>query len=197
MWRGGPFPLGVGRSGGGPLGIMYIFVGRQPRNNQGTTKEQPRNTQETMGRTKQLARQFTGNATEVIHTKGMIHKRAGKRLGTGGKCPRVVTAGVPKPKRRFRPGTVALRDIKKQQKSTNLLIPRASFLHLVKEILQGAGDYRMQSSAVAALQEAGEAYLVGLFQDAYLCSIHAKRVTLMKKDLNLARRIRGETREHL
>ena len=155
-----------------------------------------------MGRTKHPARRFAGNAgnaTEVIHTKGMIHKRAGerqragKRLGTGGKCPRVVTAGVPR-RRRFRPGTVALREIRKQQKSTALLIPKAPFLSLVKEILQqGGGDYRMQSAAVAALQEAGEAYIVGLFEDAYLCSIHAKRVTLMKTDIKLARRIRGET----
>ena len=53
-------------------------------------------------------------------------------------------------------------------------------------------DLRFQSSAVMALQEASEAYLVGLFEDTNLCAIHAKRVTIMPKDIQLARRIRGE-----
>jgi histone H3/H4 len=51
---------------------------------------------------------------------------------------------------------------------------------------------RFQSSAVLALQEAAEAYLVGLFEDTNLAAIHAKRVTIMPKDIQLARRIRGE-----
>ncbi|KAH0928806.1 hypothetical protein HID58_014533, partial [Brassica napus] len=93
----------------------------------------------------------------------------------------------------FRPGTVALREIRKYQKSTELLIRKLPFQRLVREIAQDfKTDLRFQSSAVAALQEAAEAYLVGLFEDTNLCAIHAKRVTIMPKDIQLARRIRGE-----
>ncbi|KAL0784202.1 hypothetical protein Bca101_000447 [Brassica carinata] len=94
---------------------------------------------------------------------------------------------------RFRPGTVALREIRKYQKSTELLIRKLPFQRLVREIAQDfKTDLRFQSSAVAALQEAAEAYLVGLFEDTNLCAIHAKRVTIMPKDIQLARRIRGQ-----
>ncbi|EMS67093.1 Histone H3.2 [Triticum urartu] len=92
-----------------------------------------------------------------------------------------------------RPGTVALREIRKYQKSTELLIRKLPFQRLVREIAQDfKTDLRFQSSAVSALQEAAEAYLVGLFEDTNLCAIHAKRVTIMPKDIQLARRIRGE-----
>ena len=100
--------------------------------------------------------------------------------------------GIKKP-HRYRPGTVALREIRKFQKSTDLLIRKLPFQKVVREI---AGDFksdlRFQSQAVLALQEATEAYLVGLFEDTNLCAIHAKRVTIMPKDMQLARRIRGE-----
>lgn len=90
-------------------------------------------------------------------------------------------------------GTVALREIRKFQKSTDLLIRKLPFQRLVREIAQDyKSDLRFQSSAVLALQEAAEAYLVGLFEDTNLCAIHAKRVTIMPKDIQLARRIRGE-----
>jgi histone H3/H4 len=91
------------------------------------------------------------------------------------------------------PGTVALREIRRYQKSTELLIRKLPFQRLVREIAQDfKTDLRFQSSAVLALQEASEAYLVGLFEDTNLCAIHAKRVTIMPKDIQLARRIRGE-----
>ncbi|MEJ1284587.1 hypothetical protein NN561_015573 [Cricetulus griseus] len=94
---------------------------------------------------------------------------------------------------RDRPGTVALREIRRYQKSTELLIRKLPFQRLVREIAQDfKTDLRFQSSAVMALQEASEAYLVGLFEDTNLCAIHAKRVTIMPKDIQLARRIRGE-----
>eukprot|EP00501_MAST-03F_sp_TOSAG23-6_P002280 GSMAST32.ASY1.ANO1.2381.1 assembled CDS len=93
------------------------------------------------------------------------------------------TGGVKKP-HRYRPGTVALREIRRYQKSTDLLIRKLPFQRLT--------DLRFQGSAVLALQEASEAYLVGLFEDTNLCAIHAKRVTIMPKDIQLARRIRGE-----
>ncbi|XP_048477228.1 histone H3-like [Rhincodon typus] len=102
------------------------------------------------------------------------------------------TGGVQKP-HRYRLGTVALREIRRYQKSTELLIRKLPFQRLVREIAQDfKTDLRFQSSAVMALQAASEAYLVGLFEDTNLCTIHAKRVTIMPKDIQLARRIRGE-----
>ena len=106
--------------------------------------------------------------------------------------PPLLPGGVKKP-HRYRPGTVALREIRKYQKSTELLIRKLPFQRLVREIAQDfKTDLRFQSSAVLALQEAAEAYLVGLFEDTNLAAIHAKRVTIMPKDIQLARRIRGE-----
>ena len=137
-------------------------------------------------------------------TASMARTKQTARKSTGGKAPRKqlatkaarksapATGGVKKP-HRFRPGTVALREIRKYQKSTELLIRKLPFQRLVREIAQDfKTDLRFQSSAVAALQEAAEAYLVGLFEDTNLCAIHAKRVTIMPKDIQLARRIRGE-----
>jgi histone H3/H4 len=79
------------------------------------------------------------------------------------------------------------------QKSTVLLIRKLPFQRLVREIAHNyKGDIRFQSSALGALQESVEAYLVSLFEDTNLCAIHAKRVTIQSKDINLARRLRGE-----
>ena len=105
---------------------------------------------------------------------------------------KLFTGGVKKP-HRFRPGTVALREIRRYQKSTELLINKLSFQRLVREIAQNLRpDMRFQSAAIMALQEDAEAYLVGLFEDTNLFAIHAKRVTIMAKDIQLARRIRGK-----
>jgi histone H3 len=94
---------------------------------------------------------------------------------------------------RFRPGTVALREIRRYQKSTELLLRRRPFQRLVREIAQDfKRDLNIQGMALLALQEAAEAYLVGLLEDSNLCAIHAKRVTVMPKDMQLARRLRGE-----
>ncbi|KAK8205282.1 centromeric DNA-binding histone H3-like protein cse4 [Zalaria obscura] len=102
----------------------------------------------------------------------------------------------PQKTRRYKPGTVALREIRKYQKSTDLLILKLPFSRLVREICvsmapAGSNIYRWQSQAIQALQEAAEAFLVHLFEDTNLCAIHAKRVTIMQKDIQLARRIRG------
>jgi histone H3 len=95
--------------------------------------------------------------------------------------------------RRFRPGTVAIREIKRYQKETRLLLARAPFQRFVRAICEGIDvQIRFQSQALLAVQEAAEMYLVGLFEDSNLCAIHANRVTVMKKDIELARRIRGE-----
>ena len=94
---------------------------------------------------------------------------------------------------RYHPGIVALREIRKFQKSTELLIKKLPFQRIVKEISgEYKSDLRFQSQAILALQEATEAYIVGLFNDTNLCAIHAKRVTIMPRDMQLARRIRGE-----
>jgi histone H3-like centromeric protein A len=91
----------------------------------------------------------------------------------------------------------ALKEIRKFQKSTDLLIQKLPFARVVKEVAQQYVDitnqlvYRWQSMAILALQEATEAYLVSLFEDTNLLALHAKRVTIMQKDLQLARRIRG------
>jgi histone H3 len=94
-------------------------------------------------------------------------------------------------KKRFRPGTIALREIRKFQKTTELLIKRLPFQRLVKEIINGftSSEFRCQSLAINALQEAAEAFMVNLFENANLCAIHAKRITIMPKDIHLARRI--------
>jgi histone H3 len=94
---------------------------------------------------------------------------------------------------RYRPGTVALREIRRYQKSCDLLLRKLPFQRLVREIaMQFSYGLRFQSTAILALQEAAEAYLVGLFEDTNLCALHAKRVTIMPSDMQLARRIRGE-----
>ena len=94
---------------------------------------------------------------------------------------------------RYRPGTAVLRDIRHFQKSTALLIRRLPFQRLVREITQDfKTDLQFQSAAILCLQEAAEAYLVGLFEDSNLCAIHARQVTIMPRDIKLARQIWGE-----
>jgi histone H3 len=96
-------------------------------------------------------------------------------------------------KRRYKPGTLAIREIRKYQKSTDLLIRKLPFARLVREICNEFTDQPMRwtAEALLALQESSEDFLVHLFEDCNLCAIHAKRVTIMPKDMQLARRIRG------
>ncbi|EGG20599.1 histone H3 [Cavenderia fasciculata] len=135
-----------------------------------------------MARTKQTARKSTG---AKVPRKHLSNKSASK-------YPSNNAAGLKKT-HRFRPGTVALREIRRYQKTTELLIKKLPFQRLVREIAQEfKTDLRFQAAAIQALQEASESYLVGLFEDTNLCAIHAKRVTIMVKDVQLAKRIRGE-----
>lgn len=135
-----------------------------------------------MARTKQTSRK-TVPSGKTLHSE-LAAKAARKRLPKFG--------GIKKP-RRFKPGTVALREIRKYQKSTELLLAKLPFYRLVQEITQDFKcDLRYQSTAILALQTAAEAYLVSLFEGANECAIHAKRVTIMPKDLKLTRRLRGE-----
>jgi len=142
-----------------------------------------------------------------VASKGKAIGKGGKSIGgkqihlSGVGKKHSAPSGVRKP-RRWRPGTVALREIKKYQKSTELLIRKLPFQRFVREIandqvsMQKYPDgMRWQSQAVIAVQEAAEAYIVGLLEDSNLNAIHAKRVTVMPKDMQLARRIRGIYRE--
>ena len=151
-----------------------------------------------MARTKQTARKthgFTIGIGKMPRLKGgkspcklsIERSSTGKIIKINGK------------RHRYRPGTVALREIRRYQRSTELLIRKMPFQRLVREIAQSfnngqsIGDaFRFQSSAIIALQEAAESYIVGLFEDGNLCAIHAKRVTIMPRDMQLARRLRGE-----
>ncbi|CAL2051087.1 unnamed protein product [Caenorhabditis brenneri] len=128
-----------------------------------------------MSRTKQTSRKSIGGKAPKI-PPGWHHKAARKQ-GQVGK--------VKKP-HRYRPGTVALREIRRYQKSHELLIRKLPFQRLVREIAQDfKHDCRFQSAAIGALHEASEAYLVELFEDTNLCAIHAKRLTIMPKDMQL------------
>ncbi|OWA50995.1 putative histone H3 [Hypsibius exemplaris] len=113
---------------------------------------------------------------------------AGKRSAQAGKAIN---------KKRRRPGVMVLREIRRLQNSTQNLIPRAPFHRLVREITQrhsaGRDMIRFQPVALAALQDAAEHFLVGLFEDLNLCAIHGRRVTAMPKDMTLALKLRGES----
>lgn len=137
-----------------------------------------------MARTKQTARKSTGG------------KAPRKALATKAARRSAPATGGVKKAHRFRPGTVALREIRKYQKGADLLIPKRPFQRLVQEVIDDITNkkgLRLQSHALEALREASEAYVINLFEDTNLCAIHAKRITIMPKDMQLARRIRGET----
>eukprot|EP00804_Cyclotella_cryptica_P016956 CCRYP_001897-RB/>CCRYP_001897-RB protein AED:0.09 eAED:0.09 QI:0/-1/0/1/-1/0/1/0/148 len=134
-----------------------------------------------MARTKQTARKSTGGK---VPRKQLATKAARKSAPAAGGC---------KKPHRYRPGTVALREIRKYQKSTDLLIRKLPFQRFLREVTQ---DFRRDmcyaATALAASQEASEAYIIGLMEDTNLCAIHARRVTIMPKDMQLSRRIRRE-----
>jgi len=145
-----------------------------------------------MVRTTESSRKSSASkaARKGIATKGKKSgsKKASKKASAGSSS----SSGVKKPFR-FRPGTVALREIRKYQKGTELLLRKLPFQRLVREIAVGGKEgLRFQASAVLAIQEATEAHMVNLFADTCLCAIHGRRVTIMPKDIQLARRLRGE-----
>eukprot|EP00804_Cyclotella_cryptica_P020877 CCRYP_011482-RA/>CCRYP_011482-RA protein AED:0.06 eAED:0.02 QI:0/-1/0/1/-1/0/1/0/139 len=134
-----------------------------------------------MARTKQTARKSTGGK---VPRKQLATKAARKSAPAAGGC---------KKPHRYRPGTVALREIRKYQKSTDLLICKLPFQRFLREVTKDFRvDMRYTATALASSQEASEAYLIGLMEDTNLCAIHARRVTIMPKDMQLSRRIRRE-----
>lgn len=152
-----------------------------------------------MVRMKQTARKSTGGAAAAAAQIAAVQQQAQlarKRLGGKGSKltarKTIKEEGAKKKKERYRPGALALKEIRRYQNSTHLLIPRVRFQRLVREI---SNEFKLnlqfQSGAIGTLQEASEAFLVGLFEDTNLCALHASRVTIMPKDIQLARRIRG------
>lgn len=139
------------------------------------------------------------NPSNIRRQQQASSANRGRQLGVYGNLP-----GDPAPstgasttaKRRYRPGTKALREVRHYQKTLDLLLRKLPFARLVREVAENyiGANYgiRWQSNAVLALQEAAEAYLVHLLEDTNLCAIHAKRVTIMQKDIQLARRIKGQ-----
>lgn len=132
--------------------------------------------------------------TNEATSKATQDKRASSAGGkTQTKQPDAKKHQPPKKKRRYRPGTVALREIRKYQKTSDLLVAKAPFQRIVKEICTNIkSDIRYQSSAVLATHEAAESYLVGLNEDANFCAIHGKRVTVMPKDMQLVKTIKKD-----
>jgi histone H3 len=152
-----------------PRGVARKSTAQMPTDHRSSAVNRP-----------QLVTKSPRNLTKRLETKTSKNK------------PRNSHGPIRKP-HRYRPGTVALQEIRRYQKSTDLLIRKLPFQRLVREIAQEFKlNLRFQSAAISALQEASEAYLVGLFEDTNLCTIHAKRVTIMPRDIQLARRIRGE-----
>ena len=134
-----------------------------------------------MARTKQTARKLSSVQCAGKSLATMVAKKS---------APFKARLKTP---HRFRPGTQALRAIRRYQKTTDLLLQRRPFQRLVREVAgQFNSQLRFQSLAVLAIQEAAEAFLVTLFESANLCAIHAKRVTIQPRDLRLAMRLKGE-----
>jgi histone H3 len=144
-----------------------------------------------MARTKQTARKHIGG--QSAHRTMALKKLASGIQKKTFSRPGFDCGGVKRP-HRYRPGTVALREIRRYQRSTELLIRKLPFQRLVREVcVDYRADLRFQSLALLALQEASEAFLVSLFEDTNLCALHAKRVTILPRDMHLARRLRGES----
>ena len=164
-----PKPEGVGQSRGKDLSLL---INAQNRNRY-CTPQDSLYFREKMVRTKQTARRTRESGKQP--RKPLKNKTLRKTLQNP-RGPK--TGGIKKPMR-YRPGTVALREIRRYQKTAELLIRKLPFARLVREIAQDfKTDLRFQREAIATLQEAAKAYLVGLFEDTNLCAIHAKRVTI-------------------
>ncbi len=134
-----------------------------------------------MARVKQTACKSTGGVPPRFHLATKAARLAGQKV-----------IAVRKP-HRWCPGTVEAKEIRKLQKTTDLLVRKAPFQHLVQEVALkfGKSDLQMQSKAVLALQEAAEYFMVDVVSNTNLCVLHGKRVTIMVKDLVLACCIQG------
>ena len=162
-----------------------------------------------MARTKPARRTVSGKAAKktvsgkaakntVSVARKTVSAKAARRLPYNRRSA-PTTGGVKKP-HRYRPGTVALREIRRYQKTTNLLIPKICYQRFLREISsdpnkcsqRSDGPFRWQGSAILATQTVAEDYLTVQLKDANVCALHSKRVTVMPKDIQLVRRIKGE-----
>ena len=163
----GPMPTGLKTAGGRPL--RPTVGGKAPRKQVVPQKKK--------------SRPGSGSLNYVPSNRDFLEAQAA----------RDTLPATNKTTKRYRPGCLALQEIRHYQKCTNLLIRKLPFQRLIRELMQKFKvDVRFRSSTLMALQEAAEAYLVRLFEDMNLCAIHVKWVTIMPKDIQLARRIRGE-----
>ena len=177
-----------------PVNPKVSSTGEPPEPDIGILPPGPK---KTTGRSKPALNPGQRSGSIKAYLAGLPKKKAAK---TAKKSGVKASKGGVKKRHRYRPGTLALKQIRQYQKSTELLIRKLPFQRLVREIACNrdvvtspiCGKVRFQSAAVMALQEASEAYLVGLFEDTNLCAIHARRVTIMPRDIQLARKIRGE-----
>ncbi|CAG9539229.1 unnamed protein product [Cercopithifilaria johnstoni] len=147
-----------------------------------------------MVRTKQTAKKSLPTRGKLMKLRAKRERITGTKHKVHGEAPGENTSFIKK--RRYKPGMRALQEVRRLQKTVNLLIPRAPFQRLVREIAVNVSeknvDLRFQSLAISALQEAAEVYLTCLFEDTNLAAIHAKRVTIFPKDIQFVRRLRGE-----
>jgi len=155
--------------------------------------KRPRGTRPTVGGKRPRAPVTSGNQDSSSQRAAVSNKRTVLPKRKSGPVARAPGAVSKQPTRHYRPGALALKEIRRYQKSTELLIRKLPFQRLVREIAQEfQPNLRFQSTAILAIQEAAESYLVSLFEDTNLCAIHAKRCTIKTADMRLARRIRGE-----
>lgn len=152
-----------------------------------------------MARTKATERAF-GNGGRGKRMDKLAQKQPRLAAPAPAAAPAAVAQGRVKRRHRFRPGTKALREIRKYQKSSDLLIPKLPFARLVRQTMQTFNNqrlgrvFRISSVALSAVQEAMEAHLVGILEEANLAAIHAKRVTVMKKDFDIVLEVRRRSR---
>ena len=132
-----------------------------------------------MARTKQTANKSTGDKDPRKQLATLAARKAAPSKDEA--C-----------RRRFSPGTVALREICKLQKTTDLLIGKAPFQRVAREIAhEHKTDVRFQQGAIEALQHTTEAFFIELFEEAQAAALHAVRVTIMAKDIKIAIRMCG------
>lgn len=152
-----------------------------------------------MARTKHNPRKSVAASSSTAQQEAGSSRRRPGRKSEAASPATPVPPRTPRKPHRFRPGTVALREIRHYQKSVHLLIRPLPFARLVRELTAHYSIHvsRWTAEALVALQEAAEDHIVHLFEDTNLCAIHAKRVTIMPKDMQLARRLRGSTIDRL
>lgn len=128
----------------------------------------------------------------MARVKQLEVKTGGKRPAKtiSSKATKQITSSLSQGKAKFKPGSIALREIRKYQKSSNLLIKKRPFQRFLRQLVTFDSQIRFQSAALVIFQEASENFLTGLLEDAYRCAVHAKRVTLLPRDVVLIYKIK-------